>query len=863
VRLRDRLFRLVLRLYPEDFRDRFGDDMEAAYRDARMDAAMRGRRGVAQFWWGVAADALVRAPGEHMRMTFHDLRYAARALRRTPMFTLVAIATLALGIGANTAIFSVVHAVALQPLPNADSARLVRLWEKNDTLRIPRFSASVPNYVSWRERAHAFEDLAAWRGGSATLTTGGEPQRVSKLEATATVFPLLGIQPAAGRAFSAEEDRPGAATRVVLLAESLWRSRFGASPTLVGQPIVLDGVSHTVIGIVRDRDFVVPVQLVTPLAADVARENRSNHMITVVARLRPGVTLEQAQREMDAIALQLGKDYPKDDAGWGVTMATFYDWIVPEATRRGLYVLLASVGVVLLIACTNIANLTLARSALRRREQAVRLALGASRARVVRDVLTESVLLALIGGAAGVLIAYWALPFFRTQLATVLPRAGDIALNAQVLAFALAVSVATGLLFGTLPAVFDSNRDVIGALKDSGRAAGARHHGLARRLLVVGQLALATMLLAAAALLVQSFVRLQRVDLGFQASRLTTAMIGLPASRYPNHAAGWQFYSRVVDAISSTAGVEAVGLSSGAPLAGGNTAMPMKAVGANALDTRELQADWRQVSPEYFRAMGIPLLRGRTFAATDRQGGQNVIILSSDMARRFWPDGEAVGRSMVSGSGATFLVVGVVGDVRNVNQAVDPRPTMYLSTTQFLWPTMTLVVRSRGDAPIASTVRTSVNAIDPELAVFNVRTMATLIDTNSAQPRVTAWLFGMFAALALLLAAIGVYGVLAYLVTQRTREIGVRLALGAKPASVLRLVVGHSLRLSVTGIVIGAIGALLAGPALESQLFGVRPRDPVTLAAVTVGLLAIALLASYVPARRATRVNPLTALRAE
>ena len=858
-----RLFRLVLRLYPQDFQDRFGHDMDLAYRQARADAAVRGRRDVVHFWTGVAIDALVRAPGEHMRMTLLDLRYAARGLRRTPMFTLVAVATLALGIGANTAIFSVVQAVALQPLPNRDPNRLVRVWEKNDSLNIPRFSASIPNYLSWRERAHAFEELGTWRANSATITTGGDPERLNRLEATATIFPLLGLQPLAGRAFTSDEDRPGA-PRVVLLSESIWRTRFGSRSDMMGSTVILDGLPHTVIGIVRDRDFVVRFDALVPLAADVTKEQRANHLMTVVGRLRQGVTLEQAQREMDAIALQLGREFPKDDQGWGVTMATFYDWIVPPAVRSNLFLLLGCVGLVLVIACANLANLTLARTAMRRREQAVRLALGASRARIIRDVLTESVLLSIIGGTAGVAIAYWAIPVFRSVLASVLPRAGEIALRPAVLVFAAGVSIATGLLFGALPAYFDSRREIVSALNESSRTTAAPHQGRARRLLVMMQLSLATMVLVASALLLQSVIRLQKVDLGFSPARLTTAMMGLPPARYQGQAAAWQFYSRLLQEIGSTAGIESVALSSGPPLAGGNTGQPMRAVGANALGTKDLQADWRMVSPAYFQTMGIPILRGRTFSDSDRFGGQNVIVLSQDMARRYWPDEDPVGRSLASGNAnLTFQVIGVVGDVRNLNQATDPRPTMYISTTQFLFPVMTFVVRAPGDQPVANLIRSKVNAIDPQLAVFNVRTFDTLLQTTIAQPRINAWLFGMFGGLALFLAAIGVYGVLAYLVTQRTREIGVRLALGAHPASVRRLVVGHSLRLSLTGIALGAIGALLAAPAIESQLFGVRARDPLTLAAVTVTLLAIALLASYLPARRATRVDPLTALRTE
>jgi putative ABC transport system permease protein len=853
--------RVVLWLYPSEFRERFGEDMDAAYRQARADAALRGRTGTIEFWAGVAGDALLRAPGEHMRMFLYDARYAVRSLRLAPMFTLVAIATLALGIGATAAIFSVVHAVALQALPYENAERLVRLWEKNDKLRIPRFAVSVPNYYSWTERVTSFEQMGAWRQAGTTITTGGDPQRISKLDVTWTLLPMLGVKPIAGRTFTADEDRPGQ-PRVAMLAESIWRSRFGADSALVGKQIVLNDVPHAVVGIVRDTDITTQFHVLVPLAANLAEENRSNHVATVIARLKPGVSLAQAQREMDAIALRLGTEFPKDDADWGVATATYYDWIVPESVRAGLYLLLASVGVVLLIACTNIANLTLARGALRRREQAIRLALGAGRSRLVRAVLAESVVLSLAGGAAGVAIAYWTVPVLRSQLAAVLPRADSISLNVPVLIFALGVSLATGLLFGAIPALLNSRRDAIAALKDDSRGGGARHQSMARKLLVVGQLALATVLLAGAALLVQSFVRLQRVDLGFRPERITTAMVGLPPSRYPDQAARWQFYSRVLSALETTAGIEAAGASSGAPLAGGNTGIPAGARGPNALGTQQLQVDWRMVSPGYFKAMGIPILRGRTFHSEDREGGPGVLILSAEMARRFWPDDDPIGKFIVAGKDA-FRVVGVVGDVRSLSLAVDPRPTMYLSATQAVQTQMALTIRARGDLPVAATVRAIVAAIDPQLAVYNVRTMETLISTNTTQPRVTAWLIGMFALLALLLAAIGVYGVLAYLVTQRTREIGVRIALGARPRSVLALVVGHSLRLSVTGILLGLIAAVWLAPAIESQLFGVRPRDAVTLAAAAGGLLVIALVASYLPARRATRVDPLTALRAE
>jgi putative ABC transport system permease protein len=859
MRARDRLFRAVLRLYPEEFRERFGRDMTDAYRDARRDAAGQGRTGVVSFWLDVAIDAFVRAPGEHMQMMLYDLRYAARGLRRSPLFALVAIVTIALGIGANTAIFSVVHAVALAPLGYDDPGRLVRIWEKNDRLNIPDFAVSVPNYVSWREQAKSFEEVGAWRTNSVTIT-GGEPEQLSRLEITSNLLPLLRVRPLLGRNFSPEEDR---GSRVAILLESVWRRRFAGNSSLVGQPITLDGIPHVVVGIVRDAQVPSRIaQVLTPLAADLSKENRSNKMMSVAARLRPGVTLDQARQEMDAIAARLGGQYP-DNRDWGVVMLTFYDWIVPEEVRSGLYLLLASVGVVLLIACSNVANLMLARAALRRRELAVRLALGASRARIVRQMLAESLLMAAAGGVGAVLLASWIVPLLRSQLASTLPRASTIELSAPVLWFCGAVAILTGLLFGVLPAALSSRRDVVGALKEGARGS-VRQHGRARQILVVGQVALATVLLAAGALLVQSFQALQRVQLGFDASRLTTAMIGLPATRYPSHPKGWEFYRQLLESLAAVPGVNGVAVTSGAPFGGGNTGMPIKAVGANALGAESVQADWRIVSDDYFGTLAIPVLRGRSFQASDgAEDARLAVILSSNLARRFWPEGDPIGRQAQLGNKQTVTVVGIVGDARNVELDKQPRPTMYFTSRQLLWPTMTIVVRSAIASPLAPVIREKVAAIDPQLAIFNVRTMDTLLESNRAQPRLTAWLVGLFALLALLLAAIGVYGVLAYLVAQRTQEIGVRMALGARRQAVLRLIIGHAVRLTTVGIVIGIAAAAALGPYMKAQLYGIGPRDTTTLIAVTMGLMAIAIIASSIPALRATRVDPLIALRAE
>jgi len=861
VPLSERLYRIVLRFYPRDFRERFGGDMSAAYRAARREAENRGRAGVIGFWLGVLSDAFVRAPVEHAHAVFGDMRYAARGLRRSPIFTCVAVLTIALGIGANTAIFSAVRAVALRPLGFADPSRLVRIWENNAPLKISRFSASVSNYVSWREQATVFDELAGWRYGSVTLTTGGEPLRLGRLEATATVLPLLGTGAILGRNFTTEEDRVGG-PQVAILFESIWRERFGSDPNVVGRYISLDGVSYTVVGIVPDGDFPSSAKIIVPLAADLSREQRGNHMMSVIGRLKPGVTLAQAQQGMDTIARRLAQTYP-EDRDWGVTMATFYDWMIPPAVRTGLYTLLASVGVVLLIACSNVANLMLARGALRRRELAVRLALGAGRFRVVRQVFAESLLVSVVGGVLGVMLAAWSMPILRTQLAEALPRGDRIQIDAPVLWFSLGVTVLTGILFGVLPAFLQSGQDVIAALKEGGRGTAVRQQSRARQLLVVGQVALATILLTCGALLVQSFQRLQDVQLGFDASRLTAASMGLPQTRYPTHTAALQFYERLLDALRRTPGIDAAALTSGAPFEGGNTGMSITALGSNALGSEKIQAAWRIVSDGYFNALSIPLLQGRSFEPADgRDDSPPVIVLSSGLARRFWPNEDPIGRQVQLGNKMILRVIAVVGDVRNVQLDAAPDPTMYFPARQNLWPTMTVVVRSSG-GDAAAAIRRQVSALDPALAVFNVNTMTKMLDNATAQPRLTAWLVGLFAIVALLLAAIGVYGVLAYLVAQRTQEIGVRMALGATASSVVTLVLGYALRLTGAGVVIGIVAAAILGPSLATLLFGIEPHDALTFASVAVGLVGIALVAGYLPARRATRVDPLVALRTE
>jgi putative ABC transport system permease protein len=860
VRPRDRLFAFIVRMYPREFRDRFGPDLADAYREARDDAARRGPGALSSFWRSAAADAALRAPGEHLMLTLADVRFALRSLRGAPVFSFVALVTLALGIGANTAMYTVVDAVAMRPLSFPDSGRLVRIWEKNDTLKIPQFSTSGPNYLSWRERARVFEDLAAWRSGSITVGTSNEPVRVRRIEATRTLLPVLRSSPILGRNFTDDEVRVGG-PKSALLVESFWRERFGGDPSIVGRAVMLDGVAHTVVGVIADRSLVTQVQIVTPLVIDAARESRTNHTLSTVGRLRTGVSVAQAEQDMTRVARELAQTFP-EDAQWGTSVASFYDWLVPRTTRATLYVMLASVCLVLLVVCSNLANLMLARSSAQSREIAVRIALGASRARIVRQVLTESLLLALAGGGAGVALAWQLIPVVRRIAADLLPPGGEVALNGPVLLFSVVISIAAGVLFGVLPALLSSGRGVIDALKSGGRGSAAQQ-SFARRALVVSEVALATMLVSTGSLLVQSYHRLQHVDLGFNPERITTAMIGLPDSRYPSAEQKIDFYQRLVPALSVVPGVESAGLSSGPPLTGADTAMPLRPIGASPLGSNAMQADWRFASDTYFATLDIPLLRGRMFDGREvGEKGLRSMLVSRSLAQALFA-GDPLGRQVRLGNDQIFTIIGVVGDVRNTGIATAPPPTMYFSTGEFLWPTMTMVVRASGDVPLAASIRRVVSSIDPQLAVFNVRQMADLLTDNTAQPQTTAWIVGSFAALALLLAMIGVYGVLAYLVVQRTREIGVRMALGATRRSATGLVLRYALGLSAVGVAAGVIGALAAGPAFASQLYGISARDSATLVAVPVVLLAVSLLAALVPAWRATRVDPLVALRAE
>jgi putative ABC transport system permease protein len=852
-----RLYRSLLFCYPAEFRREYGPEMVElfGFRIQQENPLL--------LWMELLADIAFTAPKEHYHVLLQDLRYALRAFARTPGFALTAVLTLALGTGATTAIFSVVNAVILQPLPFPQPERLVRIWETNPKLNIPFFSTSVPNFVSWQEQAKSFEALGVYGGANLNLTGAGEPERLAAGTLTASMFQVIGVRPVLGRGFTPEEQIPGRA-RVAILAEALWRRRFAADPHIIGRQIELNGISAQVVGVVpASFRFPPNAEIWAPMPIDLARESRGDHRITPVGRLKPGVTLAQADAELKSIAAGLENAFPDSNKGWTTRTAKFYDWLVPEQTRTALVILLGAVCLVLLIACANVANLLLARAAGRTREIAMRVTLGAGRGRLARQLLTESTVLALTGGIAGSLLAFWAVSGLKQILPASVPRRTDIAVDGTVLAFALIISLATGLLFGLAPLWQATRRDPIESLKEGGRSSTASGSVL-RNALVVFEVAIGMVLVIGASLLVRSFMNMHHVQLGFQPDRLLTAQISLPRRKYPQPAAH-AFYRDLLDRLKSSPGVTGAAISSGVPFGAGDyTGMSARAARDTPPSPAEMfSADWRMVSADYFKTMGIPLLRGRTFTSQDANGGL-VIMISADMGRHLWGDADPVGKELQFQRPERYLVVGVVGDVRQYDLSTEPTAAMYFPAPPSLWDNMTVVIRTTGDPErAAALLRQSVKQLDPNQPIFNVRTMDQWLERSAAEPRAYTLLLSIFAQLALVLACIGIYGVLSYSVVRRTPEIGVRMALGAGRANVLMLVVRQGMLLVAAGLVLGIASALGLIRVIQSMLYGVSPRDPLTFAGVSAALLVIAFAACLVPAMRASRVDPVVALRAE
>ena len=791
-----------------------------------------------------------------------DVRYAARSLRKSPGFTLVAAITLALGVGANTAIFSVVNAVMLRPLPFSDPGQLVRIWESNVERGWPTFATSHPNFLDWRAQAKSFQAMAAMDNIGLTWTSGGEAEVLQGRRVTATFLPTLQVTPILGRNFLDEEDRPGGNTRVVILTHGFWQRAFGRDPAAIDKTMTLNAQPYTIVGVLPESfRWGGTTDALVPLAPDPAR-NRGDHRLSVIARLADGVSRQQATSELEAMAARMGVQYPESNKGWGVRLLSFYDWLVPETTRRSLLVLLGAVALVLLIACGNVVNLLLARGTGRQRELSIRAAMGATRARLARQLLFESCLIAVLAAGIGIAISFAAVRLLVALGPESVPRLGELSIDVTVLAFALGVALTTMIVFGLAPAIQAARQDPQDALRADSRGStsgtGSRR---IRAALTVAEVALSVALLIGAGLLIRSFARLQQVSPGFNTSGVMTARVGLPNTTYAGGPPKRAFFERLLTDLRGRPGIEAAAIASGPPLSGDFTGGDVK------LPTQSNEeagsAAWRLAGPGYFAAMGIPV-RGREFTSQDVTEAPPVAIISAALAERYFPNQDPIGRKLImrSFTEEPHTIVGVAGDVKTFGLEAEAGFVFYGAATQYPgWNPMSLVWRSR--APSVDTVRASLRSIDPNVPLSAVSSMDTLFEQSLGPRRFNLYLLTAFAGVALALAAIGLFGVMAYLVSQRTREIGVRLALGATRSEVFRQILGRGMTLAGIGAAIGVGAAMGLSQVMETLLFSVSRRDPVTFIAVPVALVIVAGLACYLPARRAMRVDPVVALRVD
>jgi putative ABC transport system permease protein len=796
-----------------------------------------------------------------------DLRFAVRMLAKRPLQTAVAVIALAIGIGANTAIFSVVHAALLEPLPYPEANHLVVVWGNHPD--IGDEAASAPDYNDWREQSRSFADMGAMQFASLNLSGDGEPERLVGVRAQASVFSTLGAAPALGRYFTPEEDVPNG-PRVVVLAHDLWERRYGASPEILGRSIQVNGHPHVVVG-VMPKEMRLPLadpSLAVPLGLDPSQFGRRADFLGVIGRLAPGIAIDEAQAEMTGIAARLTAQYPATNTGWTVRLVGLHDEIVKDA-RLLLLVLLGAVALLLLIACANVANLQLARAATRHREIAVRAALGAARSRIVAQLLTEGLLLSLAGAAVGLLVAPWVTDALLAMRPPGLDLPDAIPLNRWVLLFTAALAVATGLVFGLAPALHLGKTRLAETLKEGSRSVAGDSRRWLRGALVVAQVGLALVLLVGVGLLVRSFNNLVAVDLGFDASRTLMAGVTLPESDYPDAARRVVLYDQAREAVVAIPGVRSVSVTAVPPLVSLGPQLTFTQEGAPAsADGGEADASIRSVDPSFFASMSVPVLAGRSLAESDRAGTPNVVVINEKMARQIWPQGDAIGRRIAfdgTDDGPTFReIVGIVGDVRQDGPSEPEYRGVYVPYAQRPTSTLFFLVKSDVDAAaLAQPVRQAVSSIDPKLPLFAVRTLDEVLSRSLAPRTFATSLFGAFGSVALLLAALGLYSVVAYVVAQQTREIGIRMALGATWSTIVGLVLRRGGVLVAAGVVAGGVVAAAAGRLIESMLFDVSPFDPVAFAAAAAALTVAALAACIVPARRAARIDPMEALRHE
>jgi predicted permease len=820
-----------------------------------------------------------------MNMLAQDVRLALRSFTRNPGFALAAVLSLAIGIGANTSIFSVANALLLRPLPYKDATRLVILWNRSPGLDILQDWFSTAQYLDIKNGHHGFEDVAIASGGNDNLTAEGEPERVGTIRVSSNLLPMLGAQAASGRLFLPDEDAPDRPATAVL-SYGMWARHYGSDPRMLGKSITINEKTYEVVGILQ-QSFSLPhevlptlygpeqpdVFLPFPLGAKAAGI-RTHEDYNILGKLKPGVSVAQAQAEMDTITARLRRDYPESyppNGGLTFGIVPLLEQVVGDV-RRALLVLLSAVGFVLLIACANVANLLLSRAVARQQEIAVRAALGASRGRIVRQLLTESLLLSLCGGLLGVILCVWSVKWIHVLGTKSIPRLADIGIDARVLLFTLLLSVFSGILFGLAPALRVARIDLNTSLKDAGRGSGGtssvwgRGNNM-RRLLVVSELALSVVLLIAAGLLIRSFAQLQSVAPGFNPKNVLTFELALNGQRYGDAQIRLNAYRQLWNALGQIPGVTAAGGITSLPLSQSFAWTPITVEGRTPLPGEKfLNADARIAGGRYFQAMEIPLRSGRFFTEEEIAGKTLVVIIDEFMAEQLWPGQDAVGKRihMVESEVPWLTVAGVVGRVKHESLDSDPRIAFYLPQTQYPSRAMTVVMRSQGDpSALSPSIKKELRGIDPDLPMYSVRTMDDRVQESLARRRFSMLLLGTFAGVALVLATIGIYGIMAYLVNQGTREIGIRMAIGATQREIVRLVVFQGMTLAVTGVGIGLAAAFVFTRLMRSLLFGIGAADPVTFAGISLLLTFVALLATYIPARRAARIDPILCLRAE
>jgi len=805
---------------------------------------------------------------------WQDLRYALRTLAKNPAFTSIAIVAIALGIGANTVIFSAVNAVLLRPLPFKNPEQLVMVWENATHLGFPKNTPSPPNFIDWQRQNTVFTGMAAMSERSFNLTGVGEPDRLDGRRVSANLFDLLGVPALLGRTFVPDDDRPG--THVVLLSYSLWQRRFGSDSNVIGRAITLNGESYNVIG-VMPRSVHLPAygnwndKVWVPIAfTNEETTERGNHFLDVIARIKPGITLKQAQAEMETIAARLAKEYPRYNTRIGATVTPLHEEVVGDI-KPALLILLGAVGFVLLIACANVANLLLARAAVREKEIALRLALGASRSRLTRQFLTESVLLALLGGGFGLLLALAGIRVLKTFIPVTISQTQTISIDGKVLVFTALLALLTGIVFGLAPAMHASHSNLNDSLKEGGRdsAIGKKGNRL-RDLLVVGEIAVSFILLIGAGLLINSFLHLRNLDPGFRADHLLTMKVDLSELRYPDGERRSVFFDEVLFRIRALPGVQSVAVAGNLPFTYNGDSMSIAVEGIPDPPPGQWpDVIYRAIGPGYFSTMGIPMIRGRDFTDQDKADSKNVVVISEKTAQHYWPGKDPIGKRLKPGATTSDVpwreVIGVVKDVRQNDFIAQPKMQMYFTYRQLkdLAANALIVRTSVEPMSLATSTRDAIWAVDKDQPVANVDTMDHIVSEAIARQRFSMLLLGIFAALALILAAVGIYGVMSYSVAQRIHEIGIRMALGARRTDVLKMIVNQGLKLVSIGMMLGLAAAFLLTRVLQSLLFGISATDPVTFFGISLVLLAVAILASYLPALRATKVDPIIALRAQ